>query len=326
MLPTRQFGSIACALALALAWSMPVAGEEGSQSQRSAPMAGLDVTSFTRELPRHAMPHLPIFVGPASLELEGTRGTWSWGEVRFGVDEASLRVRMVPAGASCTTRIRLIEADVPALDAWFEASSDQSTILDSALVVGYARARLRIDSDCREWSVRWEPLPDPHLVAVIEERYYPVRGERIEELTTQVDQVRGRWAAYSEWHTSWTFALRRAEDGTGCTILGGSTAVHVSVTLPSWKKPIGVEPAVEARWEGFLRNLHVHEQGHVTIALQGAAAIDERLDVGFSAASCEAVREQADTAARRIFERYATETRRYDKETRHGLAQGTGLP
>jgi predicted secreted Zn-dependent protease len=297
MAPSRWIGPLLCALAVAVAWGIPV----------------------------RATPDVPVFVGPASLELEGTGGAWRWRDARFGSEEVRARATLVPGGASCSVRLRVMADGEPAAEAWFHVTSGTHVGIGPLLRVAHVHGGLRIDSDCREWRVQLEPLPDRHLAAGIEERYYPVHGERLGKLTGQLEQVNGRWAAFSQWHTSWTFTTQRAEDGSACTVTAGDATVEVSLTLPDWKKPARVRAAVEARWQAFVQRLRVHELGHVTIALQGAVAIEDRLDGGFSASSCKRVGQQADAAARRIFERYARATRRYDKQTEHGLSQGTGL-
>lgn len=276
-------------------------------------------------IPVRATPDVPVFVGPASLELEGTHGTWRWGDVRFGTDEIRARATLVPGGASCSVRLRVMADGERVAEAAFHSSSGTRVGIGPQVRVDHVHGGLRIDSDCREWLVQLEPLPDRHLAAGIEERYYPVHGERLGELTGQLEQVKGRWAAFSRWHTSWTFTTQPAEHGSACTVTAGGATVEVSLTFPEWKKPARVRPAVAARWQAFVERLRVHELGHVTIALQGVDAIEDRLDAGFSAASCNRVGRQADAAARRIFERYARATRRYDRQTEHGLSQGTGL-
>ena len=80
-----------------------------------------------------------------------------------------------------------------------------------------------------------------------------------------------------------------------------------------------------ARWGRFIENLTTHELGHITIALQGADAIDELLDAGLSAPTCEQVERRANRAASRLHEHYNRLNDQYDEETGHGLMQGTGL-
>ena len=324
MVPSRRIGPFARSLALAVGSILSVA-VAGTGTAGAAGIDAVEVTWPSPQLSVRATSHEPAFVGPGSLRLEGTRGSRRWREVRFGSDQVRAVARLVPAGRSCSARLRVMAADEPLAEASFHSTNGARGRINALVRVGYAHGGLRIDSDCREWSVRLVPLPDADLAASIEEGSYPVRGESIEQLTAQVDQVKGRWAAYSEWLTRWTITTRRAEDGSACEVTAGEAAVEVSLTLPDWRKPPEVDAAQEARWQAFVQSLLVHELGHVTIAIQGAAAIEHRLDAGFSASSCEEAGEQADAAARRIFERYARATRRYDEETEHGLTQGTGL-
>lgn len=323
MLPSRRIRPFPRSLAWAVGSILSVA-VAGSGTAAAGIDAG-EVAWPSPQLSVRATSHGPAFVGPGSLRLEGMRGSRWWHDVRFGSDSVRAVARLVPAGRSCSARLRVMAAGEPLAEASFHTAHGERGRIDALVPVGYVHAGLRIDSDCREWSVRLMPLPDPDLAISLEQRSYPVRGESLEELSAQVDQVKGRWAAYSEWLTRWTITTRRTEDGSSCAVTAGEAAVEVSLTLPDWRRPAGAEAAVEARWQAFVQSLLVHELGHVTIAIQGAAAIEHRLDAGISASSCQQAGEQADAAARRIFEHYARATRRYDEQTKHGLTQGTGL-
>ena len=63
-----------------------------------------------------------------------------------------------------------------------------------------------------------------------------------------------------------------------------------------------------------------------TIALQGAADIDERLDKGVVAPTCRRVDSKANAIARRLLERARGREVRYDEVTDHGVTQGTRFP
>lgn len=73
-------------------------------------------------------------------------------------------------------------------------------------------------------------------------------------------------------------------------------------------------------------NLRTHELGHVTIALQGADAIDDLLDAGLSASTCGRLERLANRAASHLYDQFAKLDRVYDQQTDHGISQGTGLP
>jgi predicted secreted Zn-dependent protease len=136
--------------------------------------------------------------------------------------------------------------------------------------------------------------------------------------------VRGRFAAYTRWDTDWTFGLR--ERSGGCDVVAGDVSLSVRVVFPVWRRPEDPAAGVARRWQRFLDNLETHELGHITIALQGADAIDELLDAGLSAATCEQATRRANRAALELHDRWESVNARYDERTEHGIEQGTGLP
>ncbi len=97
MAPSRWIVPLLCALAV-VAWGIPV----------------------------RATPDVPVFVGPASLEMEGTRGAWTWRDVRFGTDEIRARATLVPGGASCSVRLRVMTDGEPVAEASFHASLERA--------------------------------------------------------------------------------------------------------------------------------------------------------------------------------------------------------
>jgi predicted secreted Zn-dependent protease len=274
---------------------------------------------------------VPMFVGPATLELTGSRGTHVWDEVRFGSDEVVALLTADAAAAShepCTTRVRLPVGGVA------EDSGDETAMTLSAepahrsvdaaiLPVGYATSRLRVDSDCERWTLAFTPLPDPDLPSKIVRRTYPVRGDTLAEIAPQTRRVRGSFAAYTTWDTDWRMQL--TELGDRCQARDGDVSLTARIIEPVWRRPDDAAPGLVRRWRRFAENLETHELGHVTIALQGAHAIDALLDEGVSAPTCEQAMRRADRAATELHERWERINARYDERTDHGLLQGTGF-
>ncbi len=310
--------------------SAAAAVEEPEPEPEPEPGVAADgVPALPADLPRRSTPDVPQFVGPATLEVSGTSGAYTWDEILFGAQEVEVRAVVSPEGESCAARLRLKGDDEAIVDEWFTAESGTSETHETRLDVDYLAGSLKVDTDCGTWSVRFVPLEDPDLEVTIEKTYYPVKGHSIEELTAQIEHVKGKWAAYTEWHTGWFYWTERSSTEShkrsSCEVTHGRTEVEITMTYPNWKKPRDADPAVVAKWQRLMENLEVHELGHVTIALQGADAIDDRLDAGFSARTCKKAGKKADARASRIFERYGRVSKRYDKGTEHGLSQGTGL-
>ncbi|MEA2025517.1 MAG: DUF922 domain-containing protein [Chloroflexota bacterium] len=319
---------LTAALALVGGSLAPAAVMGADLADDIAPVESPEATAASAslpDLPRRSTPDVPQFVGPARLKVSGRSGAYTWDEFLFGAQEVEVRVAVSPEGESCAMRLRLKEGGEAVVDEWFTAESGAKETHQTRFDVDYLAGSLKVDSDCGAWSVRFVPLEDPRLDVTIEEAYYPVKGDSIDELTAQTDHIKGKWAAYTEWYTSWAYWTEEGEEGSSCDVTHGETKVEVSMTYPNWKRPRDAHPAVVETWQRFVENLEVHELGHVTIALQGADAIDDRLDAGFSASTCKKAGKRADDKATSIFERYARASKRYDKETEHGLSQGTGL-
>lgn len=283
-------------------------------------------------LSRRPTADVPLFVGPATLTLSGGRGVYRWDEIHFGAHEVRVKANVTARQDPCSARLVVRqegEADAAdeggrVVDAGFAAAPGSTEASATTAEVDYATASLRVDSTCDGWSLRLVPLEDPNLPLMLSERSYPVRGATIEQLLPQTYHVQDEWAAYARWNTSWQFWWQ--ESAASCDVTSGSAELAAKITYPKWRQPADVDPDVVARWDRFIKNLTTHELGHITIALQGADAIDELLDAGFSAPTCEQVERVADRAASRLHEHYDKLNDRYDEETGHGLSQGTGLP
>jgi predicted secreted Zn-dependent protease len=276
---------------------------------------------------QQAIADVPLFAGPATLALSGRRGLYAWDEVRFGADQVLVTTTTTAGQEPCAAYMVLEDRSDEGgtlASAILAAALGEGAEHDARVIVDYATAALRVTSTCAHWSVTFEPLEDADLSYRVVDRFYPVVGRTIRELAGQANQATDGWTAYAGWDTDWRFLWQ--ESGASCDVTHGEVELDARITYPAWRPPEGVPPAVVARWARFIEDLTVHELGHITIALQGADAIDELLDAGLSAPTCEQVEREANREAARLHERFERLNARYDEATDHGLAQGTGLP
>jgi predicted secreted Zn-dependent protease len=314
---------------IAVSGLAPAPGLASAPRERRGPQPGVEPVL---EVVTRATAPVPLFAGPATLELSGRDGAYTWDEVRFGADEvrlsATVRAGERPCGlflalddtaiADSTVAGSLLASEV------VTTGPQQVTTHESSVVVDYATATLRLIATCDRWNLHVEPLADPDLAYQVEERSYPIHGRTMRELAAQANQAQDGWAAWANWWTDWQFWW--LESGTSCDVSEGEVELQASITYPEWSPRAGVDRRVVARWEHFMDNLTIHELGHITIALQGADAIDEMFDRALTAPTCAEVERSADRAATRLHDRFARVNRRYDASTDHGVAQGTGLP
>lgn len=332
-LRVRAFGlTVGFGLAAALvtvSGLVPAPVLASAPSERPAPQPRVE--PLLKVVTRATAP-VPLFAGPATLELSGRDGAYTWDEVRFGADEVTLTATVSAGERPCGLFLALDDpsTDDPAATGSMLASEvittgpQQVTTHESSVVVDYATATLRLIATCDAWALHVEPLADLDLAYRVEERSYPVRGRTIQELAAQANQAQDGWTAYANWRTDWQFWW--LDSGTSCDLTEGEVELQARITYPEWRAPAGVGRGVVARWERFMDNLTIHELGHITIALQGADAIDEMFDGGLTAATCAEVERSADRAATRLHDRFERVNRRYDASTDHGVAQGTSLP
>lgn len=90
--------------------------------------------------------------------------------------------------------------------------------------------------------------------------------------------------------TKWSFAYTYTSSGSGdrCSVDSVGLEWRISVELPRWEHDREIDPAVLARWDGFMNGVRRHESGHVQIAL----SMYSQLEAALLAARCDDVERQ----------------------------------
>ena len=308
-------------LALLLALVLP--GPAASVVQAGHPDA--DIVAFG-DLPRRprTSSDAPLFAGPATLKVNGGSGTYHWTDVFFGAREVRARVTLVPAAGAqpCAAAVRLGERGSSLLRGSYRSdpARKKSTHV-STVETDYRTVPLVVASDCAAWSLAFIPQDDQQLAMKLSERNYPVYGRTVAALERGTDHIDGKWAAAAWSVTEWEYQFLEREDA--CHVLYGTTSLKAWLKMPEWHRPRKVDRVVANEWRRVRANILLHELGHVTIALQGAAALDDWLDSRPSAPSCKGVHRLIDKKAAAILRRHDRRQDRYDRLTGHGRTQGT---
>ena len=175
------------------------------------------------------------------------------------------------------------------------------------------------------------PPPRPALppqVQVREQtRTYAVHGSSDAEILASIraaspirsSGVDGRALdAYTSWRIEWRYALAR--QGGECRFRTVTVRADLTTTLWDWTPPRDASPALVADWQDRARRLRQHEAGHTNYALLGARDVFRALRP-MRAASCDALRDQADAEGQRILDLVRAANRRYDEHTQHGTVE-----
>lgn len=153
---------------------------------------------------------------------------------------------------------------------------------------------------------------------------YDVDGATAADLARSLD-ARGpridgeRFRGATRWSLKWSY--RYGPGGAECAPEDVVVLLDVTTTLPRWRRPADVDPALVDLWREWRGGLVDHEAGHRAMALEAAAEVLRALR-GERAASCDELPEAVDAAGRAIVSRYRELHRRYDEATAHGVAPG----
>ena len=109
--------------------------------------------------------------------------------------------------------------------------------------------------------------------------------------------------------------------GSSCTLRDVRVKVNAEIVLPRWTPPADADSSVITEWNRFITALETHEAGHKDISARAGRDLKDQLR-GLTGL-CSQVNMRASDIARRVIDGASQAQRRYDAETRHGLAQGT---
>jgi predicted secreted Zn-dependent protease len=152
------------------------------------------------------------------------------------------------------------------------------------------------------------PPPAPALQpAVVETRvsttYYPVRGTTTAAIFAAIDasglvEKSGQRAVgltSAEWKLTSGEVDTRAVP---CVFPSLTVTLRLVVTLPRHEAPEALPADLRGRWEGFVARVAAHEQRHVDLYLEGANAMQTRLEATRTSVSCADLEKAIDAAWR----------------------------
>lgn len=147
-------------------------------------------------------------------------------------------------------------------------------------------------------------------------RWYDVSGDDVPSLRASVGQAapRNDQDEPTLGKTQWSAVWRWEGAGEPCRVSSLAMDLTVVVWLPRWTPGPRTDPALVARWRGFLGALTQHERGHVELVRAQVEALEELLRT----VDCAEV----DLAGRVGIEAIEALNAAYDTETGHGAAQG----
>lgn len=200
-------------------------------------------------------------------------------------------------------------------------------IASGALLGSEARVDVaKIDRDLRMQIIRNSVKP-----AVNEKyEYYEIRGNDERELRRQMNRNGTKWDdgktydSVTSWNIRWDYDYNCG--GHGCTAEGFKTRVNITFRYPKWVRSGDASPELVDKWERYMKNLIMHENGHADMAVRAAV----KLGLAVSAMQPASTRADLDRAVRTLARNWnaklSSDQREYDATTIHGTGQGAVFP
>ena len=169
-------------------------------------------------------------------------------------------------------------------------------------------------------------LPAQHVSC--RTNYYTVTGTDLREIHQSFRQARP-WRktaghdGFTVWNVSWRF--NSSYNGSICRLTTFSTTTTVTITLPRWATPTNASDVAKAEWDRYIQALGKHEYGHAQYALAAAAETQRRIKEVSEDASCENLKQRANSLCNGIIEKYKRLDVAYDQKTDHGRNDGARL-
>jgi predicted secreted Zn-dependent protease len=152
--------------------------------------------------------------------------------------------------------------------------------------------------------------------------YYELNGSTPDELRAQLNQLGPvdpldglHYDARTDWHISWTWPGYGESE---CDLSRATISYNTKVTVPYWQPAKNTDPALIEKWNRYLNNLALHEQGHVNYVATNYLQVKDAIQN----ATCLT----AEQAAQDLLTVFRQADAEYDEQTKHGETQGAVFP
>lgn len=180
-------------------------------------------------------------------------------------------------------------------------------------------------------TARQQVLDQAAQPAVTEKyEYYDITGSHESELRRQMSVSGIKWDdgktydALTTWNVKWNYNYACANDG--CKAGSFRTSVDITFRYPRWLRPPDASAELIAKWDRYMANLIVHENGHRDMAVQQTADLAVAVSQLPPAPSRAELDRLIETLASERMAKMNADEKQYDVTTIHGATQGAVFP
>ena len=160
--------------------------------------------------------------------------------------------------------------------------------------------------------------------------YYEVCGCNEKELQCDIKKKCILWSdgkkydAVTTWNVNWDYGYDNAPQS--CAADSFRVTIEILFRYPKWARTHDASPQLVEKWDQYMKNLTVHENGHRDIAVQAAEKLSRAVAALPPASTCVELDRRVRALYRARMAKLDQDQREYDATTNHGVTQGALFP
>lgn len=160
--------------------------------------------------------------------------------------------------------------------------------------------------------------------------YYEVNGCSEDELQHDIKNKCFTWSdgkkydSLTLWDVTWDHGFKRAPNV--CSTASFRVTLEIIFRYPRWTKPDDAPRPLMEKWDHYLKNLAIHENGHRDMAVKAATELTLAVAQLPPAATCDDLNREVRALSNNRMKKLTEEQNEYDKTTDHGVTQGALFP
>jgi len=164
----------------------------------------------------------------------------------------------------------------------------------------------------------------------VKHEHYEVTGCEEQELREQMTRKGVAWSdgkkydSVTSWHVEWGY--EHYETMQACSAEAFQASVEITMRYPRWVRSDDAPQGLMAKWEGYMANLVLHEEGHRDMVMEAVEDITRAVAKLPAVPTCAELDRMVKSLCHVRMAKLNDETKEYDVATCHGAEQGAVFP
>lgn len=133
-----------------------------------------------------------------------------------------------------------------------------------------------------------------------------------------------RYDSVTTWNVKWHYGYDRGPQT--CSAESFKTSIDITFRFPKWVRDDGASQSLVDKWDCYMKNLVMHENGHRDMAVEAAEELARAVAAMPPASSCSELDRRVRALHKERMQKLNADEKKYDADTNHGHTQGAVFP